>query len=120
MDLVSGIPFTLDYTYNMASTYVEEMDDLAVVVFVQKNDKSIFQSAYSEEVSSFVTLGDSNCDGVVNIVDVVTTVNYLIGNNPQPFCFDNADINGDGIINVIDAVGTINIIIGGTKSSNIL
>ncbi|NLN95095.1 MAG: T9SS type A sorting domain-containing protein [Bacteroidales bacterium] len=119
VDLVSGIPFTLDYTYNMASTYVEEMDDLAVVVFVQKNDKSIFQSAYSEEVSSFVTLGDSNCDGVVNIVDVVTTVNYLIGNNPQPFCFDNADINGDGIINVIDAVGTINIIIGGTKSSNI-
>ena len=57
--------------------------------------------------------GDSNCDGVVNVIDAVTTVNYIMGANPEPFCFDNADVNGDGIINVIDVVGTVNIILGG-------
>jgi len=57
--------------------------------------------------------GDSNCDGEVNVLDVITTANYILGNNPQPFCFENADVNGDGVINVIDVTGTINIILSG-------
>jgi len=55
--------------------------------------------------------GDSNCDGEVNILDVITKANYITGNNPQPFCFENADVNGDGIVDVGDLIGTINIII---------
>lgn len=54
--------------------------------------------------------GDSNCNGSVNVVDVITTVKYMLGNNPQLFCFENADVNGDGIVNVIDVVGTVNMI----------
>jgi len=57
--------------------------------------------------------GDSNCDGEVNVLDVTITINYILGNNPQPFCFENADVNGDGVINVIDVTGTINIILSG-------
>lgn len=56
--------------------------------------------------------GDANCDGAVNVLDVTTTISYILGNNPQPFCFENADVNGDGIVNVIDVVGTVSIIIG--------
>jgi len=56
--------------------------------------------------------GDSNCNGSVNVMDVITTVKYMLGNNPQPFCFDNADVNQDGLINVNDVVGTVNIILG--------
>jgi hypothetical protein len=56
--------------------------------------------------------GDANCDEEVNVLDVITTINYILGNNPQPFCFENADVNGDGIINVSDVVGTVNIILG--------
>ncbi len=119
VNLVPGVPFELNYSHNMSTTNVEEMSDLAVVVFVQKSDKSIFQSAYSDLVTSFVTPGDANCDGLVNVLDVVTIVSYVLGNNPQPFCFDNADLNNDGVINVIDVVGTVNIITGGTKSANI-
>ncbi len=55
--------------------------------------------------------GDANCDGNVNLLDVVTIINYLMGLNPEPFCFDNADINGDAIINVLDVIGTVNIIL---------
>jgi PKD repeat protein len=57
--------------------------------------------------------GDSNCDGSVNTLDVITTISYILGNNPQPFCFENADVNGDGSVNAIDVIGTINIILSG-------
>jgi len=57
--------------------------------------------------------GDSNCDGAVDVMDVITTISYILGNNPQPFCFENADINGDGSVDAIDVIGTINIILSG-------
>ncbi len=59
------------------------------------------------------TPGDANGDGNLNVLDVVTTVNCIMGLNPNPFIFANADINNDGLINVLDVVGIVNIILGG-------
>ncbi|HPK04895.1 MAG TPA: dockerin type I repeat-containing protein [Bacteroidales bacterium] len=56
-------------------------------------------------------MGDANCDGIVNIIDVITATNYLLGQTPQPFCFENADINGDGIIDILDCVGIVNLLL---------
>jgi hypothetical protein len=56
--------------------------------------------------------GDANCDGVVNALDVIVIVNQFIGNAPDLFCFNNADIDGNGIINSLDLTATISIIIG--------
>ncbi len=56
--------------------------------------------------------GDANCDGIVNVIDVITISNYIMGLNPEPFCFENADVNGDGAITVVDVIGTVNIIMG--------
>ncbi len=65
-------------------------------------------------IPSFTIIpGDANSDGFVNVIDVLTIINYILGNNPQPFCFENADINGDGVVNAIDVIGTINIIQSG-------
>ena len=54
-------------------------------------------------------MGDINDDGVINILDVINTINIIFGileyNN-------NADINQDGIINVLDVIGIVNIILG--------
>ena len=50
--------------------------------------------------SMTLTCGDSNCNGSVDVMDVIRTVKYMLGDNPQPFCFENADVNGDGIIHV--------------------
>ena len=61
--------------------------------------------------------GDANCDGIVNILDAIAIVNFIAGYDPQPFCFENADVTEDGIINVLDVIGTVNIIINGKKSS---
>jgi hypothetical protein len=57
--------------------------------------------------------GDANGDGQINVLDVVTMVNYILGNSPEPFVFENADVNGDGMVNVLDVVATVNIILGG-------
>lgn len=57
--------------------------------------------------------GDANCDGLVNLLDIITLANYIMGFNPTNFCFENADVNGDGSVNLIDIIGTANIIGGG-------
>ena len=49
------------------------------------------------ETMTSVQLGDANDDGVVNISDVTTLIDYLLGSNPQPFSEVNANINGNGI-----------------------
>ena len=53
--------------------------------------------------------GDANGDGDVNVLDVIAAVNYYIGLNPEPFCFDNADMNGDGVINILDLVSIVHL-----------
>ncbi len=53
--------------------------------------------------------GDANMDGVVDVLDVITIMEYFLNKSPDPFCFQNADVNQDGVINVLDAIGTINI-----------
>ncbi len=80
------------------------------------HDNTIYSTGITTEattLNSSVVPGDSNCDGNVNVLDVVTTVNYIMALNPTPFCPENADINNDGLINVLDVVMTVNIILGG-------
>ena len=55
--------------------------------------------------------GDANGSYAVDVADVITTINYVTGQNPQPFLFEAADVNGDGTINVLDIVQIINIIL---------
>lgn len=55
--------------------------------------------------------GDSNCDGVVNVTDVVTSISFIIGSIPELFCFQNADLNSDLTVDIIDVIGIINLII---------
>ncbi len=71
----------------------------------------------SSDVTVDVTLdnliGDANNDGEVNVSDVIVITNYFMGQEPEPFCFMNADVNADGVINVQDVIGTTNIFMSG-------
>lgn len=58
----------------------------------------------SENLELIIIPGDANGDGDVNVLDVITVANHYIGNDPNPFCFHNADINQDGEINAIDII----------------
>ena len=68
------------------------------------------------EFSSVASLGDANDDGDVNILDVLTVLNYILGKNPQPFDFEQADMNADGTIDISDAMA-INALIHGMKAN---
>ena len=61
--------------------------------------------------------GDANNDGVVNVTDIVATVNYIMNKPSADFNFETADVNKDGFVNVTDIVGMVNIIMkNGTQN----
>ena len=57
--------------------------------------------------------GDVNNDEVVNILDVIQTVNIILGANPTPTEYElwAADINQDGNIDILDIVLIVNTIL---------
>ena len=52
-------------------------------------------------------LGDSNNDGVINILDIVQTVGFILDGGYNSF----SDVNNDGSINVLDIVQIVSIIL---------
>ena len=62
-----------------------------------------------------VIQGDANGDVVVNLFDVLHTIDYVLGAT-SVIDVQAADVNGDSYINVLDIVGIINIILGGESS----
>ena len=58
--------------------------------------------------------GDANCDGQVDISDVVTVVNYVLSGSASDntsFDHQNADMNEDGNIDISDVVSIVNMIL---------
>lgn len=55
--------------------------------------------------------GDANGSMTVDVADVITEVNYITRQNPQPFIFEAADVNSDEQVNIIDVVATIDLIL---------
>lgn len=62
--------------------------------------------------------GDANGDLSVNVSDIISTVSYILMNNPQPFIFEAADMNTDGVINVLDVTSIVHRILNPTKSES--
>ena len=58
--------------------------------------------------STCVQYGDSNADGIVNVLDVVAMVNLVLSGGYD----DVADMNTDGTLNVLDVVLLVGIILG--------
>lgn len=73
----------------------------AMIARASKYAPEFFDSAYS--------LGDVNGDDAIDILDVVQTVNIVLGSMDST---PAADMNEDGVVNVLDVITLINIILG--------
>ena len=82
---------------------------------VQAVDASFIGSEFSASkefvISTANKLGDSNGDESVNILDLTSNLDYILGNELKVFVAEVADVNGDGEINVTDISGIVNIIL---------
>lgn len=63
------------------------------------------------------TIGDANGSGDIDVVDVITTVNYAVGLKPNPFIFDAADVNADKNIDVLDVIGIVQKVLNPNSAS---
>jgi len=62
---------------------------------------------------SFGLSGDVNSDQVVNILDIVLLVNFVLGTDtPSSSQYSAADLNSDGTLNILDVVTLTNEILG--------
>ena len=73
----------------------------------------------SGQVGSFnvtfqdVQRGNVNCDGQVNVADVIYIISYLFKGGPSPNPFEAGDVNCDGKVTVSDVVYLINYLFKG-------
>ena len=93
-----------------SNSYVIYWNDL------RSSGKANFTNLYAQSITvssgPLCTLGDINQDNLINVIDIVSLVNYILGSvdfDVAQLCA--ADLNGDTIINVIDIVSLVNIIL---------
>ena len=68
--------------------------------------------AYEFGESSEIMAGDTNFDGIVDILDIVRIVNQIMGSSAfNDDEFTAADYNSDGIVDILDIVQIINYIL---------
>ncbi len=67
---------------------------------------------YFFTVGNELLRGDANDDGVVDVSDVLLTVDYILGKPSKGFVQDNADVTNDGVIDISDVLGIVDIILG--------
>ncbi len=95
------------------NTHIQNKNNLSVVVLLLNKETGAIINATQCKVgesSSYVIPGDANGDGLVNVTDIVATVNFIMNKPSTDFNFQAADVNDDGEVNVTDIVGMVNII----------
>ena len=59
-----------------------------------------------------MVVGDSNLDGMINIIDIIYQINFILSDNPTDlFSLYKIDLNKDSNIDILDVVEIINIIL---------
>jgi len=53
-------------------------------------------------------MGDYNDDGIINVMDIISTVNIVLGTADFNPC---VDMNSDEMVNVLDVLTIVNIIL---------
>ena len=98
-----GSPYPRDFVINQEGLISYANNEI---------DTAWMLSVISELLSDNMLLGDINQDGSINVLDIVSMINFILSSNiPTDNQFILSDINEDGIINVLDIVLIVNIIL---------
>ncbi len=98
--------------YSMLHTYVGQgHTPFSNMVFeTQYTSDFLYEIVCSDSLDAM--LGDINSDGMINVLDVVLVIGFILNNsNPTDSEFYLSDINSDGMINVLDVVSIVNLIL---------
>ena len=94
--LASGI-----YEYYVKAIYIDGSES------VWSNIEHVTIVAGDDEI----LIGDVNGDGEVNISDVTTLIDYLLGHESNNFDREAADVNNNGEINISDVTALIDLLL---------
>jgi Ca2+-binding EF-hand superfamily protein len=62
--------------------------------------------------TTIIQIGDADGDGSIDVNDVTSTINYILGKPVASFFQGAADVDGDGTIDVNDVQGIIDRALG--------
>jgi len=112
----------IQYSYLRSYYYIAE--DLGIVAIISSIEdeapvpnnfniaNTVARMFESSKVSNDGLLGDVNADLTINILDVVLTVNIILGEHiPNEYESWASDVNEDSTTNVLDIVQLVNIIL---------
>ena len=102
---------TSSHSIEVDATNMNEGEYNSFIV-LQSNADSQVMLPVNLLVGEMGLLGDVNQDGIINVLDVVNAVNFVIGQDiPSNYEFWATDINMDGLLNVLDIVQMINLVL---------
>ncbi len=109
-EMISDLELSVDnanaaYTLRDSSAYDNQLGEIAQAVADLK------QLAADTEKEYFVTPGEVNGDGEIDITDATATISFMLEEEPENFKEKAADVNGDGEVDVTDVALIINMIL---------
>ena len=111
-----GDTYDLYYMPNDGSPYPRDfiIDQNGIIAYANNEIDTAWMLSVIDDLlpSDSGVVGDINQDGLVNILDVVSIINYILGVYiPTDNQFNLSDVNQDGLLNVLDVVLLVNIIL---------
>ena len=105
-----GSPYPRDFIINQSGVieYANNEIDTEWMLLVIEN-------LLSEDCSAW-QMGDINGDNIVNVLDIINLINYILGAIfPEECEYLVSDINSDSNLDILDVVLIVNLIFGGPE-----
>jgi len=117
-DYCSGRIWALEYDGESPAQNEELLDtELYISSFgLDQNNEILLCGLGTGKIYRFTSdepggLGDVSQDGATDVLDIIQSINLILGSTPSPYQAWSADINMDGLIDILDIVLLINLIL---------
>ena len=100
------------HNFDISSVNLSQGDYNGYIKISSNGGSATFPVSLAVGEGNEIMAGDVNFDSVLNVLDVVILVNFILEvNTPDSDQFAAGDINSDGILNVLDIVNLVNLIL---------